>query len=155
MKKMPELYYVDDDADDIDMFRYAVSTLQREKGININLHVFGDGNKFINHVSGDNIAGVPVFLDINMPGKNGFSVLQEIKQQPGLTNMPVIMFSTSNNPDVIRKSKLLGADRYVIKPADFREMNHIIFNVLNIDWNKGTGNEESFVLNKKNNDALF
>lgn len=151
---MPELYYVDDDADDIDMFRYAVSTLQREKGIQIKLHVFGDGNQFISHVAEEAVPGAPVFLDVNMPGKNGFNVLEEIKQQRGL-NIPVIMFSTSDNPDVIKKSKMLGADHYVIKPTDFTEMNHIILNVLSIDWNKSRSKNESFVLNKKNNDALF
>ena len=146
---MHQIFYVDDDIDDIDMFKYAVNALEREKGIKIDLHVFGDGNNFINHIAANNIAFSPIFLDINMPGRNGFSILEEIKQQPRLEKMPVIMFSTSDSPDIISKSKMLGADFYAIKPSDFREMNHIIYNVLNISPNNDKADAESFVLNKK------
>ena len=55
-----------------------------------------------------------VFLDINMPGKNGLDVLQELKEK--FANVFVAMISGHNNFDNVKRSMELGADGFVVKP---------------------------------------
>lgn len=61
-----------------------------------------------------------VVLDINMPRKNGFEVLAEMKADPVLKSIPVVMFSSSERPEDIARSYAGGAASYVPKPADYQ-----------------------------------
>lgn len=61
-----------------------------------------------------------VFLDINMPGKNGFEVLGEIKCDQQLRHLPVIMLTSSSRSEDILQSYTAGACSYVQKPSDFQ-----------------------------------
>jgi CheY-like chemotaxis protein len=80
----------------------------------------------------ENIERLPnvLFLDINMPGKNGFECLAEIKQNEKLKDLPVVMFSTSNEQDKISILFKGGADIYVRKPAKFADLVQVIHHAL-------------------------
>ena len=69
--------------------------------------------------------GNPVFvlLDIKMPKLNGLEVLEQIKSDTELKDTPVIMFSASRELTDVSRSYELGANAYVVKPADFREFS--------------------------------
>lgn len=67
-----------------------------------------------------------VLLDINMPRMNGFEMLQEVKANPELRQLPIVMFSTSSNPNDIRESYLLGACSYLCKPVGFIELERLM-----------------------------
>lgn len=58
-----------------------------------------------------------VVLDILLPGMNGFEILQNIKMQERLRNIPVIMLSNLNKPSDIEKAKVLGAQKFLVKVA--------------------------------------
>lgn len=60
-----------------------------------------------------------VLLDINMPKKNGFEVLQEMKADPALRHIPVIMLTTSDREEDIVKSYANGACSFIPKPVGF------------------------------------
>ena len=60
-----------------------------------------------------------VLLDINMPKKNGFEVLQEMKADPTLRHIPVIMLTTSDREEDIVKSYANGACSFIPKPVGF------------------------------------
>lgn len=58
-----------------------------------------------------------VLLDINMPYKNGFDALSEVRADPSFHELPgLLMFTNSSNPDDLFKSQALGADGYQTKP---------------------------------------
>jgi len=59
-----------------------------------------------------------VLLDIKMPSRDGKDVLSEIRRQPTLRHLPVIVFSSSDAPSDVRASYQLGANAYVRKPVD-------------------------------------
>jgi len=59
-----------------------------------------------------------VLLDLNLPGKDGRKVLAEIRRDPLLSALPVIVLSTSSAPDDVQLSYDLGATFYLVKPAD-------------------------------------
>lgn len=66
-----------------------------------------------------------MLLDIRMPKVNGIEVLRQIKSDPALKNMPVIMLTTTDDPREIRNCYALGCNCYITKPVDslkFSEM---------------------------------
>ncbi len=60
-----------------------------------------------------------ILLDLNLPGKNGFEVLSDLKTSEPLRSIPVVMFSTSPSVTDRRDSLALGAENYVTKPSSF------------------------------------
>ena len=63
-----------------------------------------------------------ILLDVNMPGMNGFEVCREVRSTPELNNVPVIFLSADTDRDSILKGFELGAQDYVTKPFDSREL---------------------------------
>ncbi len=60
-----------------------------------------------------------ILLDLNLPGKNGYEVLQAIKEDSVWQTIPTIILSSSNAPHDIEKSYRLHANAYITKPAHF------------------------------------
>lgn len=60
-----------------------------------------------------------VVLDINMPGIDGFEVLRRLKGDEATAAIPVIVFTTTDNPDEIRRCYREGANLYLVKPMDY------------------------------------
>jgi CheY-like chemotaxis protein len=73
-------------------------------------------------------AGPPVFvlLDLKMPRLDGLDVLRQIKSDPQLKNIPVVIFSSSNNAGDVLASYQLGANAYVVKPVEFRKFSETL-----------------------------
>lgn len=63
-----------------------------------------------------------VLLDLNMPKKNGMEVLAEIKGDPALRAIPVVVLTTSHSPEHVQRSYELGGNGYVTKPDSFSEL---------------------------------
>jgi CheY-like chemotaxis protein len=59
-----------------------------------------------------------IILDLNMPGMDGFSFLEKIRQNERLSSIPVIVLSTSSSDSDVKRSYKLGANSYVPKPED-------------------------------------
>ena len=74
------------------------------------------------------VARVPdvVLLDINMPKKNGFEVLEEMKKDPRLQSLPVIMLTTSHREEDVVRSYEKGACSYIQKPVDLDRFKKLI-----------------------------
>jgi CheY-like chemotaxis protein len=123
----------DDDKDDRFLFREALS----EVSLQTELETVHDGEQLMNYLEEhkDHLPDV-VFLDLNMPKKNGFECLTEIKTHEKLENLPVIMFSTSYprdihyEEDMIKMLYKIGAYDYLRKPTDFSELKTIIRDTL-------------------------
>ncbi len=63
-----------------------------------------------------------LLLDLEMPGMDGFAVLEWLLTRSDLEALPVVVLSSSNQEADIKRAKALGADDYVVKPADFDGM---------------------------------
>lgn len=70
-----------------------------------------------------------IFLDLNMPIMNGFEFLTILKTDSRLSSIPVIIYSTSNNPVDVKRAKALGAVQFISKTSEIqmlkRELNLI------------------------------
>lgn len=126
------IYLADDDDDDRSMFAEALFEIDSS----IQLTQVEDGKKLMDilYISPDKLPDV-IVLDINMPRKNGFECLEEIRGHNGhLKDLSIIMFSTSNDPNTIAKAYELGATFYAIKPNSFKDLKLLISNILQINW---------------------
>lgn len=62
-----------------------------------------------------------ILSDLNMPGKNGYDIINGIKNNPAWSHIPVIITSTSSTPTIIDKCMAQGAADYIVKPETFVE----------------------------------
>ena len=69
-----------------------------------------------------------VLLDINMPRKNGFEVLQAMKADPRLQSLPVVMLTTSDREDDVVRSYTGGACSYIRKPMSLQQLVQVVKN---------------------------
>lgn len=67
-----------------------------------------------------------ILLDLNLPGTDGREVLRRIKQDTQLKSIPVVVFTTSNNPRDIEVCYHYGANSYIVKPIDFNQLKRDI-----------------------------
>jgi CheY-like chemotaxis protein len=67
-----------------------------------------------------------ILLDLNMPGLDGWRVLRELKRCPETQCIPVVIWSTSSNPDAIKEAHRAGASSYIVKPLELDELRRKI-----------------------------
>lgn len=113
---------VEDDAGDVELTQKA---LQSSK-VSVSLSVVDDGVKALQFLRRqDPYGNAPepdlVLLDLNLPRKDGREVLAEIKKDPALKRIPVVVMTTSDAEVDILKSYSLGANCYVTKPLNLEQ----------------------------------
>lgn len=129
-----EILIAEDNEDDIILIREA---FEMAKIVNI-LKVVQDGEEAMAYLRKEGKyknASRPglVLLDINMPKKNGLEVLDEIKNDPDLKIIPVIMLTVSSREEDIIRAYADGASTYIQKPVRFDKFQQVI-NQFSIYW---------------------
>lgn len=71
-----------------------------------------------------------ILLDLNLPGTDGREVLRRLKQDDDLKSVPIVIFTTSNNPKDIEACYQQGVNSYIVKPMDFRLLKRSIQTLL-------------------------
>ncbi len=129
-----KIFLAEDDADD----RMFFEDVLKEVGIDTQLVMADDGVELMN-VLDEKVPPPPdiIFLDLNMPRKNGFECLKEIRQTAKLKEIPVVIFSTSDSEHAIDTTYSLGANFYMRKPRSFDMMKKAIQTVLSKDLATG------------------
>jgi len=137
LKRSPEeriIFLADDDPDDRELFMDALN----DTFINTNLITANDGEQLIKLLNNSNILPDIIFLDLNMPLKDGFECLDEIKKSSKLKNIPVVILSTSNHSETITKVQNLGASNYISKPPTFEQLKSALRQILVNNWQTKT-----------------
>ena len=129
------IYLADDDEDDRLEFSEALAELHPNAALN----TFHDGHDLIEYLFSDP-AVLPdlIFLDVNMPKKNGMECLAEIRADERLRNVTVAIYSTSANPQEIDEAFRKGATRYLNKVSQFEKLKTILRDVLSRKMNTGS-----------------
>ena len=135
------IFYADDDTDDQEVFREIIEEIND----NIDIFTQNNGEELIGVLKNPPPSPHVVFLDLNMPVKNGYDTLKEIKASEHLKHLPVVIFSTSNDQVSIELTRRLGATLYINKPTSYSEMKQILRHVLTIDWKTFKGEGKDFV----------
>lgn len=130
MHRVRKIYMIDDDTEDREIFREALGSIDpsivclqpASAGLAIDL--------LLKETEQPNY----IFVDINMPVMGGFEFIEEIKALRQLSNIPVIVYTTSNESEHKEKAKKLGAASYITKPASFSILRAKLEEALMVDY---------------------
>ena len=128
---------VEDDADDVLLIRRAFV----KAGIHDSIEVVGDGEEAVDYLGGSGVYSVRerfplpaiILLDLKLPRKSGFEVLEWIKAQPGLRRIPVVVLTGSEQRSDVNRAFDIGANSYLVKPVGFDALTGIL-KTLNVYW---------------------
>lgn len=126
-----KVFFVDDDPDDVEIFKEIVSDICK----NCHLSVFSDGCFLLQNFERKK-AFLPdlIFLDLNMPKVGGLEVLGGLSSLGILSKVPVVIFSTSTLQSQVCMAYNKGAYLYLEKASSYSKLKKDIENILNINW---------------------
>jgi CheY-like chemotaxis protein len=126
-------FIVDDDTDDKELFIEAVNEIDDSIEC-ISASNCEEALQILK--SGDIALPDVIFLDLNMPRLNGKQCLIELKKTAHLSNIPVIIYSTSSEKKDIDETTRLGAAHFLTKPNKFDELCKALSFVVSKDWSE-------------------
>lgn len=128
---MRHVFLADDDPDDLEVFKYALKEIDEA----LVCSTAFNGEEALEKLS-SMTPDVPdmVFLDLNMPKMGGKECLAEMKKNKFLQEIPVIIYSTSTNPQDRMEAMQLGASFFLQKPNRFDELFLALLKILFHDW---------------------
>ncbi|MBI3600391.1 MAG: response regulator [Nitrospinae bacterium] len=133
MTETIDILLVEDNPDDVEL---TMRALKKGK-IGNNIYVVRDGEDALDFLfhrgeySDKKKFPIPglILLDLNLPKRNGIEILREIKAEPILKRVPVIMLTTSKRDEDIIQSYDLGVNSYIMKPVEFDKFIQTIKNI--------------------------
>ncbi len=108
---------IDDDKDDCDIFCDAAQQV-----VDCKCHCVHTCNEALSILSRAEVRPACIFLDINIPVMDGVTLLRKLKSDPLLSEIPVIMYSTTNNPVEIDSCLRIGARRFITKNISYQKL---------------------------------
>ena len=123
-RTLQKILHVDDDANLLALLKIVLE--ERDK---LTLMTCGSGPEALEKV----MAFAPdlLLVDVNMPDMDGLTMVETLRKMPGVANIPVIFLSADTHPDLIERSKALGALDFIrkpLEPAIFKDQLEIIWN---------------------------
>jgi len=131
----PDIFYVEDDED----YAFFMQSAIQEVGDTLNLAIVEDGAKALMKLQqfvAQKTKPRLILLDLNLPGLSGLDLLKFIRDIPYLKSTPVILFSTSDNPDDVKASIEFGANAYLTKPNGYDNLVKCIHSVHDFWFNQ-------------------
>jgi CheY-like chemotaxis protein len=112
------ILYADDDRDDRELMTEALSKIDPS----ISCQTASDGQHVLELLRNSNELPDYIFLDINMPVMDGKQCLVELKNETRLKNIPVVIYSTTQDAKEINQLYRMGASSFIQKPNNFSEL---------------------------------
>ncbi len=125
-----KILLAEDDEEDVDLFKEVFTDLK----VDVNLEVAANGIDLMQMLEDAEVLPELVFLDLNMPLKNGMLCLQEIKANQRWKDVKVIILSTSSHQDQIKAAYDKGADFYMVKLSNYIDFKNAIASCLQKKW---------------------
>ena len=119
MEDNKKVHLADDDEDDRALLREAFEEVHS----GVQVVESEDGLELIDKLKNEkDLSDAVIVIDMNMPKMNGIETIQAIKKDPKLAEIPTVMLSTSDNPELIKKAMGVGVDQFLTKPNSFRAL---------------------------------
>lgn len=131
MKPIKKIILVDDDADDREFIREAFIEAKPE---NTEIEVYQNGETLLEALKSSPREEFPslILLDLNMPGKDGKTILTEIKSSDALSHIPVVILTTSSSEKERDRCYDVGANCFVTKPSKFSRMVDLVRSLVSL-----------------------
>lgn len=141
----------DDDNDDIFLFKNALEELKMPNRFT----VIQNGQELMHFLQNSEQLPDILFLDLNMPRKKGMACLQEIRENQNFKTLPVIIYTTSYQEDMVKLLYKKGAQYYIRKPIDFLQNIELIKKAIVAVQNLMVDQTGNFVPSSEENFVLF
>jgi CheY-like chemotaxis protein len=116
------VYLVDDDVDDLELFQEAL----QENSYTGPVTTLTNGKILLDRLILDEKRPDVIVLDLNMPIKDGFQALEEIRSYPHLRSIPVVILTSSGKPEDEMRCMALGCNSYHTKPSTILEYGLVV-----------------------------
>ena len=120
------IFLADDDEDDRELFMDALSELPIETSVK----QFENGVDLMAELYSGNPKPDTIFLDLRMPLMDGFECLKDIRSIPELSEIQIIIYSTSFNQNEVDQLKEAGANLYIKKPNSYNQLKTVLYKSL-------------------------
>lgn len=133
--KTPDIFYVEDDMD----YAFFMQSAVQEVKETLNLSIVEDGKEALAKLQAfadTRTKPKLILLDLNLPGLSGLDLLKFIRDIPYLKSVPVILFSTSDNPEDVKASIEFGANAYLTKPDGYDNLVKCVHSVHDFWFNQ-------------------
>ena len=143
MNAKPIIFYAEDDLDDQEVFKSVLS----ESQCSAELYCQNHGEQLLDDLKHHSVLPNFIFLDLNMPERSGFQVLQEIREKDEYNRIPIIILSTTNDPVACYRAKNLGANLFLTKPTNYNQFISLMHMTLSMDWYDLSETKQPFYTN--------
>lgn len=133
----------DDDPDDHEFFRDILQDIDPA----IKLNIVKDGAELLQLLP--HFVPDLLFLDLEMPVKNGLECLKDIRNTPQLKSLPVVVFSSTTRPANIETAYEMGADLFLIKSHSYSDLLSSVRALLALDWSNPAVIKEQYRVNER------
>jgi CheY-like chemotaxis protein len=140
---MNHIVLADDDKDLGILFGRVLMQVDPSK----DLTIINDGEELLNYLS-EHIPGL-LFLDLNMPCKNGLECLREIRKNSRFIQLPIIVYSSSSYMTDIQRSYELKADLYMVKPFNTEHLRNALQSILKMEWRDNDSDQRFYFINNR------
>ena len=139
---MNQVVLADDDRDHGTLFKMVLKQVDPSK----HLTIVRNGDELIQllKITRPDL----IFLDLNMPCKNGIECLAEIRGKLGLTDLPVVVYSSSSHMTDIQRSYIHKADLYMVKPFNSIHLRNALESILKMEWRNNFAEKFYFMNNR-------
>jgi len=128
MKKALEILLVEDDIDDVDLLKDALL----ENNVEYQMEVIMEGDKVFKYLESVETLPEIIVMDLNLPRTGGKEILQEIKSNYTLTQIPIVVLTTSSSKEDIEYCINMGISKFITKPATLEGWNNTIKAILHV-----------------------
>jgi CheY-like chemotaxis protein len=140
---MNQVVLADDDPDHGILFQTVLKQVDPSK----HLTIVKNGEELMNLLN--EFAPDLLFLDLNMPCKNGYECLIEIRQKPELSQLAIVVYSSSTHMTDIQKSYVHKADLYMVKPFNSMHLRNALDSILKMEWIHHQPNQKFYFINNR------
>jgi DNA-binding NtrC family response regulator len=127
-RSLHHIVLIDDDQDDCELFGDALNDFAPQ----IKLSCLNDNERLL-HFLVDKHPDI-IFLDVNMPKRNGFECLEEIRKVEKFKDTPVVMYSNTGRPEDMKRAYDIGASLFIRKPPTYTGLIDSLRNIVESEW---------------------
>jgi CheY-like chemotaxis protein len=128
--QIKNIVLAEDDEEDVFLFKTVLAELKKD----ITVTVAADGILLMTFLKEATTLPEMIFLDLNMPHKNGLECLSEIRGNEKWNSIKIVILSTSSQPQQIEDAYIGGADLYLAKPVSYTQFKNMVEKCLSLNW---------------------